>query len=596
MDKEPEPWINNPAFNWTPEVPMRLEPRFNGGVGAGGEASEPRFESPASDPVIIVVTPPAAERPAPRPRFTPVIAEEEPQTASAFLPRMAVGLGQGVALVALFTLRSQIDPYIFSASLMVALFSPLLLLAGLGRMRFKHLLVWTVLASGLLAAAGVYHHWRTLSSDSGHPGLALLVLASLFLFVGQSLAETGAGDYSAHYRSAWQLAIRIVLCAIVAGLAWAAAGAATGLMRERYPLLQYVPFMTPLVTVSTALAAQITGRRFLGGLQAGLVFVLTLMLPFVLLMGFAITALVSIGQWQPSLGVTATAAVMLILCINASYRDGTSMRPRWRKRAEFAASLLLLPLALIAAFTLFARIQQHGWSDMRIFAAAGLLLLGAYALCYAGSALISLGGGNWMKRIETSNLALAFAGLALIAVLASPLADPVQLAVKSQLYRLDQHRVGADAFDYAWLRDSGLRFGHEALTKINIHVHSTAGLPAGLLARDWSDVAGAPPCLTSAAMTCDAFFADLDGDGRDEILLAYGSDARWWAAVMKQGEGGGWYIAGTLGAPPCPGSLTALRNGQFSIARPAGNWRDLVLDGMRLSVARPQTQAACPLL
>ena len=57
-----------------------------------------------------------------------------------------------------------------------------------------------------------------------------------------------------------------------------------------------------------------------------------------------------------------------------------------------------------------------------------------------------------------------------------------------------------------------------------------ARLPAALLARDWSQCAGVPPCLTKPAMACDAFFPDLDGDGRDEILLAYGNDARWWAA------------------------------------------------------------------
>jgi hypothetical protein len=211
--------------------------------------------------------------------------------------------------------------------------------------------------------------------------------------------------------------------------------------------------------------------------------------------------------------------------------------------------------------------------------------------------------------------------------------------VASQSFRLDQHAVAADAFDFTWLRDGGLRFGHEALTKMaasktapaaargafealaappqaerptpteigaNIHVHAATGLPAGLLARDWSGVAGAPPCLTNAALSCDAFFADLDGDGQQEILLAYGTDARWWAAVMKQGldaQGnlhGGWYVAGTLAAPPCPGGLEALRAGHFAAVRPAGGWRDLVVDGVRLGVqpAIPGLTAlptACPL-
>jgi hypothetical protein len=239
-----------------------------------------------------------------------------------------------------------------------------------------------------------------------------------------------------------------------------------------------------------------------------------------------------------------------------------------------------------------------------------------------------------MQRNEGTNLAMAFAGRSLIAAMASPIADPARLAVATQDFRLAQHKVAPEAFDFIWLRDGGLRFGHEALAAMaasksapgvargafealaakpsadrptpteigaNIHVHSATGLPAGLLARDWSGVASAPPCLTSAALTCDAFFSDLDGDGHDEILLAYGTDARWWAAVMKQGSGGGWYVAGTLAAPPCPGGLDALRAGHFALARPSGSWRDLVVDGIRLSVlpATPglaDLPTACPVL
>ena len=115
-----------------------------------------------------------------------------------------------------------------------------------------------------------------------------------------------------------------------------------------------------------------------------------------------------------------------------------------------------------------------------------------------------------------------------------------------------------------------------------------------MLARDWSHVADAPPCLTSAAIACDAFFADLDGDGRSEVLLAYGNDQRWWAGLMKQGAGGGWYVAGTLAAPACPGSLEALRAGHFTAVRPSGAWRDLVVNGVRLSVDRPVLPMACP--
>ncbi len=630
MAEGPDNWINNPAFQWTPEVPLRAEPK----AAAPPEAKvtplpaprvEPRAEPRFENPVL-------REAQAEAPKLDPAAPRAQaarlavPSPFSLFGARMAVGLAQGAMIFALFANRGALGPMIFSAAILTALFAPLLLLAGLGRMKLGSLVLWTAFAAMLLAAAGFYHYWRTPSSDGGHPGLALLALTSLFLFVGQSIAQGQLDNYPSYHRSAWRLAIRIVICVMFAALAWAAAGAAMGFMREHFPLLQFPALVWPLVALSAALAAQLTGEKLLGALAEGALFVFTSALPFVLLLGIAVAGLGAFRLWQPSLGVAAILAATLIVCINASYRDGVSWRPSWRRRAEFAAAIILVPLALLAVNALAARVAQYGWTSNRVYAVAGLLLLCGHALCYTASALISLGGGSWMQRIEGSNLAMAFAALALIAALASPIADPARLAVATQRRRLEQHKVTADAFDFLWLRDEGLRFGRGALTAMaamkdqsgisrgafaalsapaqmarptpteigaNIRVHDGV-LPAALLGRDWSGVRNAPPCLTSALLACDAFFTDLDGDGSKEILLAYGSDARWWAGLMKRDAFGSWTVAGTLAAPPCPGSLTALRQGQFSLIRPAGNWRDLLVNGVRLSVDRPSEPSACP--
>jgi len=92
-----------------------------------------------------------------------------------------------------------------------------------------------------------------------------------------------------------------------------------------------------------------------------------------------------------------------------------------------------------------------------------MLLFIAYALTYAGAALISLGGGRWMARIERANLTMAFVIMSLFATLASPLGDPVRLAVANQNWRMLHGRVAPETFDYAYLRQSGLRFGRAVL-------------------------------------------------------------------------------------------------------------------------------------
>ena len=637
MDQEPDSWIDNPKLHWTPEPAVRLEPKFVAPTAANdGEISEPRIENPRLSDAVEAI--PGRYEPLPTrdlveaakikkagPRFKPYRKPRARPSPSLYVARMSVGLAQGFGLFALFACREFLNPAVFSGALMVLVFAPLLLLAGFGRMRFGALLAWAGFASVLLAAVGAYHRWRTLASDAGHPGLTLLALTGLFLLIAQAIAQGKVGNYTSYQRAAWRLSIRIAICALFAGLAWTTAGAGVGFMREHYAWFPFDDFIIPLTALGAALGAQLTGERFLGALQEGVMFVFVMAMPLVLLAAMAVAGLGAPGYWRPSLAVPLALGVLLIICINASYRDGMVWRAYWRRRSEFAGALTLVPLAILAGLSLAARVHQYGWTDTRIFAAAAVLMLGFYALCYAASALIGMGGGGWMQRIEGSNLMAAFAGLGLIAALASPLGDPARLAVTAQRFRLEQHKVAPEAFDYTWLRDGGLSFGHQALMELaamkeqpvargaylalsarplrerpapseigaNIHMHD-GRMPAALLARDWTGVEGAPPCLTAASMTCDGFFADLDGDGVREIMLTYGTDAHWWASVVKQGVGGGWYVAGTLAAPPCPGSLSALRDGHFSAVRPSGDWRDLVVDGLRLSVNRPKDAVACP--
>ena len=95
-------------------------------------------------------------------------------------------------------------------------------------------------------------------------------------------------------------------------------------------------------------------------------------------------------------------------------------------------------------------------------------------------------------------------------------------------------------------------------------------------------------------MSCDAWFLDLDHDGANQILLVYATDARWWAAVMKQSEQG-WTAAASFASPSCRGTLASLRSGRFALADPLPGWRNLLVSGMRLSAPPAQTaELPCP--
>ena len=550
------------------------------------------------------------------------------ESANSPLPaRLTIGALQGIGLALLAASHSMAA----AAGTMVLLFVPLLLLAGIGRMPGRLLLSWTAIATVTLAASGGYQYWRGAGLDG-----TTIALAAIALFVGQALVMVWAkhgkplGAYAAFHFSAWSLAIQVAVVGLCAAIALLAGEAAGNLLRQHFAGAHLLLPVAPLVTLAVALASWSLSPSLVQRLVHGLLALLTLLLLVLALAGIAVAAAAPLQQWRSPLLLDLTLSALLLCAINASYGAGED-RPRWRQSMEFLASAALLPLVALGGLALQARVAQLGWTAPRIFAGAALGILAAYAVSYLASALISLGGGGWMQRLERANLAMALVVLMVVAALASPLADPARLTAQSQAKRVESGQVDPAGFDFPYLRNDGLRFGQDALAHLatvksapdvardafialtaetnaarpmptqigaNIEVHG-GQLPAGLLTRDWTKVAapGVPPCLTSAALRCEAYFADLDGDGRDEILLVYGAGSHWWAGLMKETQNG-WTLAGTLAAPPCPGSLDALRAGRFTPVDPLSGWRDLLVGGDRLTIvpASPAKSAACPIL
>ena len=435
-------WVDKPELDWTPEPPL----------GFGPEAS--------AIPHAIAWPGVPGQKPANQNTAPP-----------RFVARLAIGFGQGAALAALFYLRDQnmaADSNLLAALIMALAFAPFLLVQGLGRIPARTLLIWTSFAAFGLAGLGVYHHWRIAGADADHSGLWLAGLVAVFLFIGQSLllgdARSGPGPvrYAVLYESSWRLAIEVTLCGLFALLAWGLWTVCTGWLHMSTPLSS-LACTIPVVTLSLAVAAQWRAGPMLHLLKRVSVIGFTAILPLAILFATGILLFGSLSRWRPPVALCAAMCVLLITAINASYRGGGEWRPHWRRWLEFTGANLLLPLAVLAGLALQLRVAQFGFTAPRVLAMACVLLLSAYGLAYAGAALISLGGGLWMQRLEGANLLMAFVSLSLIATLASPLGDPVRPAVASQNWRLMHGRVAPQAFDYAYLRNSGLRFGREVL-------------------------------------------------------------------------------------------------------------------------------------
>jgi hypothetical protein len=323
------------------------------------------------------------------------------------------------------------------------------------------------------------------------------------------------------------------------------------------------------------------------------------------------------------------AAAASIVLINAAYQNGDAERqpPQILRWAGRVAALLPLPLSLIAAYALYLRVAQYGWTVERIWVAAAVLLALGYAGGYAAAAIPRT---PWLARIARWNFVMALVGLAVLVALFSPIASPARIAVNDQVARLESGKVLATKFDFDYLRWKGGRYGRNALTALaaskdvftkkaasyalrqafryqvaNANAPGFTGhftvyprgqtLPASFAAMDWSKEQRLWLRPTCAGLgPCDAILADLDGDGSPEVLI-YQNQAIFLQVFHQDGTSS-WSEAGRINIPPiCPKLLEALRQGRFTAVPPQPqHWNNIEFGGVQYRLRPDETGQEYP--
>ena len=98
-----------------------------------------------------------------------------------------------------------------------------------------------------------------------------------------------------------------------------------------------------------------------------------------------------------------------------------------------------------------------------------------------------------------------------------------------------------------------------------------------------------PHCLVDSSTECDTFLVDLDGNGRDEVII----DDHTQLIVMTADATGTWRRVGHLVGPgECSQVKQALRAGKFEAEAP--QWSDLKVGDARLEVLSPLAIGDCP--
>lgn len=573
--------------------------------------------------------------------------------------RAVIGLAQGAALYFLFDAYQSkawpaTDGTTFAALCTAAIFVPLIVVSALTHLRLGQLICWALAVTLICAGLAWYDIYRDpISSPDlprNLPSLQLWLALVLGLFIGHGLLIAGAGDrrfiarYPTYFGISWKHGLQAVMAALFTGIFWLVLWLGADLFKLikidfLYDLIRKNWFWIPATTVALNYAIHITDVRvgIVRGMRTLSCNLLSWLLPLLTLIAVSFVVALAFTGMEPlwntrrASSILLTAAASLIFLINSAYQDGAGIDggggsevrplPRLLRIAVKTASLILIPLVLLAAYGIWLRVSQYGWTPQRLIATACAMVAACYALGYAVAAIIP---SVSVFRLETTNVVTAFVILAVLLALYTPVADPARISVADQMRRLDAGTISPDKLDYMFLRFGAGRYGNDALRKLaeqptsqpsaekaaealqkktrygaplqrataedrtrNITVVRPQGqsLPSAFIDTDWSTFQRSyllPSCLTTRAR-CDAILFDLDGDGAAEIILLPSPTGQ--AIVFRMGANRSWSYLGSLAGSHCPGMRDALLAGGFSAAQPA--YKELEIIGHRLRLALP---------
>jgi len=467
--------------------------------------------------------------------------------------------------------------------------------------------------------------------------LALLWLLAL-PFLQSRLAE---GHWRVEYRAlftfAWRNKIALGEAAIFTGLFWLLLGLWQALFHMLQidffrDLFQEPIFVYPITALVFGLALHLIGSidRLISAVLEQLLNVFkwlatvagVLLALFTLALVVKLPNLVFEGHKAIGAAWLLWLVAVVVLFLNAAYRDGTILEPypRWIAQALRFVVPLTVVIALTALYGLAVREQHYGLTVERFWA---FVVAGAALLYSIGYSVSAVSGGAWLSSIARVNVLTALVLVAVISLALTPLASPYRLAANSQYHRILANRLDEEDKSqspnrgetvYKYLRWRTGNYGRrclEELARLQNHPDAErirALASAALQEKNRWDynarvdtkalVASLPVYPTGRTLdggltttliadidksqymfanktSVAGLYVDLNGDGTDEFVL-FGC----CGGVAYEHRAGGWTRIGdvrALSPGSATGILTELKSGSVRTMVPT--WRELVVGG-----------------
>ncbi len=339
--------------------------------------------------------------------------------------------------------------------------------------------------------------------DAGHPLAALLVLAVVPLPFWIAAQWRGWDDYPVLFGEAWAIAVRAAAAGLFLGLVWALIFLSDAMLAlvDVSVIGQLVetaaaPWVVSGAILGLALAvmselsdaiAPDIAIRFLRLLLPGVLAVVVVFVAALPLKGFSGFGGLSVGATLLSMTAVSVALISASVERNALAQ---ARGPVMAGATRMLAALLPLPAGM-AAYAIWLRVEDAGWSPLRVAAAAAAGTALTYGVVYFFAVLR---GRGWSGRIRIANTWLAAGCILLAALWLTPLLNAEAIAARSQVARYLDGRTPTAELDL-WSLSRWGRPGASAIARLEELAREPAR--ADLAARladqsSWSAVAAMP--------------------------------------------------------------------------------------------------------
>ena len=303
-----------------------------------------------------------------------------------------------------------------------------------------------------------WHHGASVSlggaeqfTDGGeYFPLALLLTVLWLLALPFAQSRLAAGHWTIQYHSlfanAWRNKLTLAEAALFTGLFWLLLflwQMLFHMLKIDYfrELFQEPIFIYPVTSLTFGCALYLIGsieeltsvvlEQILNvlkwlGLLAGVILAF-----FTIALVFNLPGLVFTGQKAIGAVWLLWLIAVIVLLLNAAYRDGSIAQPypRWIAQLLRVVVPLMVIVSLTALYSLLMRSQHYGLTVERVWA----WVVAAAALMYsAGYSICAFARGPWLAGIARVNVVVAIALIVVIGAALTPLLSPYRLAANSQ--------------------------------------------------------------------------------------------------------------------------------------------------------------------